>query len=405
MDNKYFMLLISCVISVLLFSSLSGLLDQPDMTTVQAAPLSPLAGPTISGIQPDSTPNDVDTIVNIHGAGFSAVLSGTDVITAPQVFLDNENLVDVGWVNSTSLTVTVPWGLTPQTYTVTVENSDGITSTLPNAFTVTDGFDQFLTGGPYGGTLIELAVQPGSTSSTLYALTFIASTFRSDDTAGQWTAINDADWPLHIAFDAQNPLTLYLSTDNGIFRSPDNGSTWSNITDHFTTTNGCAQFYGAPHPSQAGIIYASMGPCVGIPLAPGEGGVYYSTDYGDTWTVRNTGLSDLGVRVLAVHPVTPSILMAGTFNGDIYTTNNSGISWTLSTQLTGTVSRLYFNPYQPTEAWAMSRTDTNPHEQHPQGFLYRSTDLISWSVMTMSVQPGGPSHAQMTFLPTSTWLA
>ena len=43
--------------------------------------------PTISDIQPDTAPNDLDTLVVISGTDFTAGMSGTQVITPPMVIL------------------------------------------------------------------------------------------------------------------------------------------------------------------------------------------------------------------------------------------------------------------------------------------------------------------------------
>ena len=47
-------------------------------------------------------------------------------------------LTNVTWVNSTTLTATVPWGIDPGTYDLTVVNPDG-SDTMADAFTVTQG--------------------------------------------------------------------------------------------------------------------------------------------------------------------------------------------------------------------------------------------------------------------------
>ncbi|HLP16227.1 MAG TPA: T9SS type A sorting domain-containing protein, partial [Bacteroidota bacterium] len=54
------------------------------------------------------------------------------------------------------------------------------------------------------------------------------------------------------------------------------------------------------------------------------GGVFVSLDNGDHWTLRNTGLGNLFVHVLAV---SGSTVLAGTFGGGIYKSSNSAASW------------------------------------------------------------------------------
>ena len=366
-------------------------------TRALAAPLSP----TVTDVQPDSAPNDIDTPIVIHGTGFTATISGTQVITVPTVYLGDSKLAGVSLVDTTTLSATVLWGLEPGVYTITVENPDGEFNSLTDAFTVTEGLGEFVTGGPYGGMSVQLALKPDD-SSSIYATMWGAGLFISEDAAGTWEPIHDHNWPIHLDFDFQNPDVLYYGADSGgLFRSMDNGTSWERIADDFHAQNGCFQTYPIAHPSQAGAVYFGMGGCADIYLMPGEGGVFYSTDYGDTWNARNTGLSDLDVQSLAIHPNNSDTLLAGTQDGNLSYSEDGGLTWTLTTQLTGTVKRLYFNPYETLEAWAA--TDS---KDEGRGYLYRSTNLVDWTTLDVNVQPqGGSAHVQMTFLPGSVWLA
>jgi photosystem II stability/assembly factor-like uncharacterized protein len=374
----------------------SGIAAQP-----LAASAKPVDSPTVTSVDPKAAPNDVDSAIVIHGTGFTATLSGTQVITAPIVTLGANELAQVNWVNTTTLSATVLWGLDPQVYPLTVVNPDGISSTLQNAFTVTQGLGEFITGGPYGGMSVELAQKPSDPSS-IYALMFGAGLFLSEDAARTWDPIHDHDWPIHLDFDAQDPNTLYFGADsNDLYRSTDNGASWDRISGDFHTTHGCFRTYPVAHPSLAGAVYFGMGSCGDMYLEPDEGGVYYSTNYGDTWNARNSGLSDLDVQSLAIHPTMSNTLLAGTMDGNLFYTLNGGSNWVQTTQLTGTVTRLYFNPYETLEAWATTKSDADG-----RGYLYRSTNLTEWTTQDLNVQPqGGSAHAQMTFLPDSVWLA
>lgn len=389
--------IVTAMMALLVLFWLVGDIGSGISTPALAAPLSL----TVTAVNPDSAPNDIDAPIVIHGSGFTASLSGTQVITALTVYLGAESLPDVIWANTSTLSATVPWGMAPQVYTLTVVNPDGISATLSNAFTVTEGFGEFVTGGPYGGQAVQLALNPG-VSSTVYATMWGAGMFISEDSAGNWAPIHDHDWPIQLDFDSQNPNVLYFGADsNDLYRSMDNGANWTRIAEDFHTTHGCFQTYPAVHPTQAGHVYFGMGGCGGMYLEPGEGGVFYSTDYGDTWISRTQGLSDLNIKSLAVHPNSPDTLLAGTGDGDLFYSTNGGISWTWSTQLTGTVTRLYFNPYETLEVWAATNS-----ESEGRGYLYRSTNLTDWTTLNVNVQPGGgSSHTQMAFLPESVWLA
>ncbi len=367
-------------------------------TVVNAAPSGATTSLTISSVQPDSAPNDVDTQIVIQGTGFTATISGTEVITAPTVYLGDTDLADIVWGSTTTLSATIPWGLEPQVYSLAVENPDGISITLQNAFTVTDGFGEFITGGPYGGIAVQLQQKPDD-PATLYALMYGVGLFISEDAGENWELVTNQGYPYQLDFDSEDSDVLYLSAE-GLVRSMDNGENWESIFENYYTQNGCYQTYAVAHPTQQGNVYVGIGSCRGIPLETGEGGIFFSTDYGDTWNPRNTGLSDLDISALAIHPITPTTLIAGTFDGDLFYSLNGGDNWSWSTQLTGTVSSLYFNPYETLEAWAITRSETEGH-----AYVYRSLNLTDWIPQNLSLSyTGGPTLAQMDFLPDSVWL-
>jgi photosystem II stability/assembly factor-like uncharacterized protein len=92
--------------------------------------------PTVALVDPSSAPNDSDNPIAISGADFAAVLSGTEVITPPTVYLDSTSLGGASWVSTTTLTITVPVAFPVGVYTVTVVNPDGESGSLPNGLTV-----------------------------------------------------------------------------------------------------------------------------------------------------------------------------------------------------------------------------------------------------------------------------
>ncbi len=101
--------------------------------------------PTVTAVNPALSPNDLDVEIIITGTNFTAGATAA---------LGESMLEDVGWVSSTSLTATVGWGMEPGIYTLTVENPDGKTGSLTDAFNVTQGIGVWTyQDGPYGGTI------------------------------------------------------------------------------------------------------------------------------------------------------------------------------------------------------------------------------------------------------------
>jgi uncharacterized repeat protein (TIGR02543 family) len=102
--------------------------------------------------------------------------------------------------------------------------------------------------------------------------------------------------------------------------------------------------------------------CLAIdPLTPstlyagtGGSGVFRSTNDGTTWTAVNTGLTDPWIWSLAVNPLTPTTLYAGTDGRGVFRSTNSGTTWTaVNTGLTNPhVSSLAIDPLTPSTLYA-----------------------------------------------------
>lgn len=114
-------------------------------------------GPSIHAIGPSQGPNNFDATMVITGTDFQVAVSGTTVLTAPIVHLDDEELPCDGLPTSRTLTVVVPWGLDEGVYAISVENADGSSATLTEAFTVTPALGVW----SIGGTLRRLGLRAG----------------------------------------------------------------------------------------------------------------------------------------------------------------------------------------------------------------------------------------------------
>lgn len=343
--------------------------------------------PTLLGVSPAWGPNDLTTPITITGSSFSAVLSGTTPITAPTVYLGDIALGGVHWVSTQTLTASVPWGLSPQPYSLSVVNPEGGSATLAGAFTVTQGLGVWASGGPYGGRVEQILVHPDA-PATAYALVFGVGAFATFDGGERWEPMVRLANPTRLALDAQNPDVIYcggggLQGDN--LRSLDGGQTWTLYFNEFFPVNGSYRSYPEPHPAQAGAIYLATGGDERIPILPGEGGVYFSPDYGATWETRNTGLSDTNLVDLAFHPENPEVMAAAALNGKIFTSSDGGLHWTEAADLGRQLRRIDFNPYGSHEAWVVPHTEYQP-PQPVTLFKSSSADLTAWDSLELSAE-------------------
>jgi photosystem II stability/assembly factor-like uncharacterized protein len=299
--------------------------------------------PEVTHIQPDRATNDLDAVVTITGTGFAAVISGTQVLTSPALYLGDTALPGVTWVSATLLTAHVPWGLDAGVYTLTVVNPDGGTGLLPNAFTVEPAIGVWTTEGPYGGTINQILVDP-SDPATLYARA-TTGVFRSRDAGTHWQQALVHTSLADLLLDPNNPSVLYAIWW-GINKSTDGGDTWTYINP----------------PQDASVMHLLVDPSDSNHLyGAGVNGFFHSTNGGQTWEVRNTGLekspggeADLDVTDIAIHPTDPTHLFLSTFEGRIFHSIDQGAHWQLLVKPDDMIGVIRLDIFPPYNLWAGS---------------------------------------------------
>jgi len=142
---------------------------------------------------------------------------------------------------------------------------------------------------------------------------------RSTDDGATWDNVFDAYTSRFIMEGPDGYLYASIwpyPQDEGLYRSTDNGNTWDLLVTVPTGNNifACTILEGNPN-----IIYAGTG-----------AGVYRSLDNGNTWSYANTGLpSGVTVRSMGISP-DGSTIAAGTTSG-LYVSANNGDNWDMVT--------------------------------------------------------------------------
>ncbi len=196
-----------------------------------------------------------------------------------------------------------------------------------------------VTGGPYGGTVTDLKLDP-VTPTTLYAATQYG-VFKTTDNGDHWQLTSQPPTDVYaLAIDPVNPAVIYAGTrGQGLFRSLDGGETWARSDDPLI---GDKIIYSlVVDPSAPNTIYAG-GRQEGVDgSATGDwgGGVFKSINAGVTWSAVNQGLSEGWVYSLAIDPRSPGAVYAGTHSMGIYKSLDGGATW--QNQSTGLVSRYH----------------------------------------------------------------
>ena len=98
----------------------------------------------------------------------------------------------------------------------------------------------------------------------------------------------------------------------GVYKSTDAGNTWNALTIGLTDLHVSTL---AVDPRTPTTLYAGATDLCSYCLDARGGGVLKSTDGGATWQTFNAGLTNLHVNALVVNPETPTILHAGTGDG------------------------------------------------------------------------------------------
>ena len=283
----------------------------------------------------------------------------------------------------------MPWGLDAGVYTLTVTNPDGGKGSLPNAFTVTQGWT---TGGPYGGDIMGLVLNP-VTPTTVYALAHNAGVFASYDSAANWQPILLDSTPNLLIFDAEDSDVMYFGSAGYLLRTEDGGSNWESIPPPGTMDF----FYPAAHPISPGVVYVAASCHPGAP-PDFDCGVYRSANYGSTWVTRTNGLTDTHAMAIAFHPENPNKMLVGTRDGNVFLSTDGGENWDWKAEVSTHIERLYFNPFGAHEAWATTRAN------EPPPYLHKSEhpELEDWTPVDVA---GGNVVRSLTFLSDTIWAA
>lgn len=174
-----------------------------------------------------------------------------------------------------------------------------------------------------------------------------------------------------VAFHPTDSNTFWVCAPaGGLWKTTNGGASWSSNTDSLPTLGTSALVIS---PRNTDTMYLGTGDrdhgdAAGL-------GVYMSADAGKTWVVRNTGMGNVTVSRMLIHPSNTKILLVASTSG-VYRTTNSGSTWTQI--LSGNFKDIVYNPLNPNTVFATR-----------DGLFFRSTN-------------GGLTFTQITSgLPTS----
>jgi photosystem II stability/assembly factor-like uncharacterized protein len=182
--------------------------------------------------------------------------------------------------------------------------------------------------------------------------------YKSSDGGKTWThlGLRDAQQIPQIAIDPRNPNRLFVAVlghpygpnqERGIFRSTDGGQTFQKVLYKDENTGGADVEIDPSNPDQlyAALWEARQGPWENGAWSGSNGGMFKSTDGGNTWRPLTKGLPEEGVTqaAIAIAQSRPSRLYAAVASGRsaaLYRSDDSGENWSRITTDTRPASRI-----------------------------------------------------------------
>jgi photosystem II stability/assembly factor-like uncharacterized protein len=278
------------------------------------------------------------------------------------------------------------------------------------------GLGGWTSGGPHGGTLGPVVVDPVSRIVYVLPPSGGGSIFKTTDSGHSWkplAAQPDSSAAGLLAVDPVHAGYLLATNSFGITRSVDGGNTWAKVASDIG--NGFAIFGIFFDPSRADVVYAAsrsalyrslddgaswmaLHPPVasedsflafvvakdGTLLAAASSGLLKSPDGGDSWFFGTPPAASSSFLSLVADPVGPRTVYALTYQG-LFRSTDVGSSWSRRGQ--GVAITLSIDPSDPATLYAGGATTY--YLPTTSGSVWKSTDTgVSWKMLPVPFPPG-----------------
>jgi photosystem II stability/assembly factor-like uncharacterized protein len=187
------------------------------------------------------------------------------------------------------------------------------------------GAGVWTSGGPFGGNILALAVDPRNPQNIYAGLDNGGGVWKSSDGGASWSPLRNGLPPnryiITLVIDPSNTNTIYAGFYDGVYTSTDGGASWSRASTGFPNYPVYVQRL-VIDPSNPQTLYAGV-----YNTGSTSYGVFKTTNGGANWTLASSGLPQTDVNVLAIDPQNPQTLYVGFYNSGVYKTTNGGASW------------------------------------------------------------------------------
>ncbi len=175
-------------------------------------------------------------------------------------------------------------------------------------------------------TVLSIAISPLN-SSTILAGLYNGELIRSTDSGRTWQVTKDfSNRVIQIKFGSSN-VAFALTARDGLYKSVDSGVTWTLLTnsliqDSLSSLNkkitSVSEFFNITIDKvQAGVLYLGT-----------EEGLFRSVDDGANWSLLSLPLRNAALRVsaMAIDPYNSNIIFASV-SSTLYKSVNGGVTW------------------------------------------------------------------------------
>jgi photosystem II stability/assembly factor-like uncharacterized protein len=224
------------------------------------------------------------------------------------------------------------------------------------------GVNRWTSIGPYGGSVTALAFS--ANGRTALAGTRTLGVFRSVNNGRTWTPASSglSGEVVDLAASPAAPGWVYAATSSGVFRSDDAGLHWTAADAGLPSVNGQVNAARvATEPTQPTAVWAALRQ---------EQALYRSANRGARWRYAGQGLQGF-VHDVAAHPQTAGVVFAATSEG-LFRSADFGGHWSPSGLQGLVVSRVVFDRVQPRHLYAITVEEGS--QQRDFGTVFVSDD-------------------------------
>lgn len=217
--------------------------------------------------------------------------------------------------------------------------------------------------------------------------------------AGKWEEIGPFDYPDNntgqingmgrvnsIAFDPVNVNKFWVGAPNGgLWHTSDGGNTYTCNTDQLPTLGVSSIIINPDNPD---TMYIGTGDR-DSGNSPGLG-VFKSIDGGITWIQSNTGMGNHKVGMMVIHPTNRNIIIAAT-SGGIYKTTDAGANWNHVSTNNDNYRDIKYHPSNTKYVYATANGDFYRSIDGGNSWTKITSGLIDCNRMVLGVSKDEPN--------------